>query len=289
MLDEGLHIARLAALELVDGLNLLGAPSPIQEALDTLHLQQTIVSRQPDLPYPDVPKNVRGILDAREAAIYVIADKEARQRWIGGHEIGHFAIREHNAILQFCSEWDLSPAARERLEREANEFTATYLFQGSRFLDECLQLPFSLEMLKDQAMRWGVSIEAAFRRFAEGHPEPVALLVCTPIELVPGGVDIAPGRTRITLRPSSCSGVKLRYIAPSARYRRERPHLKVGQVLNGDHPISKAVAARDSYDWLTIRNHPDPVPASIFFNGYDVLVLLGPQNSHHRLRQSAVS
>src|SRR5690348_15704610 len=133
---EGLRLARMAAIDLIQELDLNGGPSPIDKALQYLRLEQTLVTRRAEMPFPEVPKHVRGILDAREAAIYVLADKEARQRWIGSHEIGHYAIREHNLILQFCSEWDLSLTARAQLEREANEFAATYLFQGRRFVEE---------------------------------------------------------------------------------------------------------------------------------------------------------
>jgi IrrE N-terminal-like domain len=286
---EGLRLARMAAIDLIQELELDGGPSPIDKALQHLRLEQTLVTRRAEMPFPEVPKNVRGILDAREAAIYVLADREARQRWIGSHEIGHYAIPEHNLILQFCSEWDLSPAARKQLECEANEFAATYLFQGRRFIEECLSSRFSLEMLRNQAQAWSVSLEAAFRRFAEEHPQPVALLVCQPIELKPAGVDLVPGATRIVLRSPSCSGVKLRYFAASARFRRERPHVQVGQVLDGNHAISRAVAAGEKYYWLSVEGHGEPMPASMFFNGYDVLVLVGIETAEHRIVRSAIS
>jgi hypothetical protein len=284
MYDEGVRLARLSALKLLQELEVAFPPSPIESALRHFGLQQHFLSRQEELPFIDLPPGVRGALDVPDKSIYVIEGRGVRRRWAGVHEIGHFCLPEHRQLLSFCSVWDLSPLARKQLEREANEFTATFLFQGTAFLRECLALEFSLEMLRNQAIRWHVSFESAFRRYVEGHPQSVALAVCEPIRWqLPGRSSDFQGRIQ--------AGARLRYWSASQSFRRNLGIPEVGQLFEPEHPIAQTMQAgpEELYGDVDYGHRGLRLPLALCFNGYLALALIGLERGFRQGAESAGS
>ncbi len=221
------------ATRLLEELDSDDAPSSVDDALDLYELKQEVVATQLELPY-EVPTDVRGILDMPEKRVFVINTKPVRIRWVGAHEVGHYAIPEHNEILQLCNTFDLSPTARKQLEVEANAFAAEFLFKGDAFAREAQDTRFTIAMLRAISERYGVSYESGFRRFVEQNREPVALLVSKALTIAPQTRD-----GRITLdfgaRPT-----RLRYASYSPTFARRFSFFRIGQDFDATHPISLA-------------------------------------------------
>jgi hypothetical protein len=261
---QGEVLAQREAIKLLERLGRPEPPTPLASALDLHDLSQHFVSKQMELPLPDVTSYVRGVLDAPEKCIYVIEDKHVRRRFVSAHEIGHYVIPEHNALLQICNTWDLRADVRKELEREANAFAAALLSQGGRFCEECLQSDFSLEMLRRQCDRYEISYEAGMRRFVEGHDRPIALAVCKPFATQSG---------------AKANAAVLQYWAASDPYRRGRfPIPETKQRFGPDHFVGNCVqtGAGDYQGELNFTQANVRLPATVFFNSYSVLVLIGP-------------
>jgi hypothetical protein len=80
MYDEGVRLARLSALKLLQELEVAFPPSPIESALGFIGLQQHFLSRQEELPFIDLPPGLRGALDVPDRSIYVIEGQRVRRR-----------------------------------------------------------------------------------------------------------------------------------------------------------------------------------------------------------------
>src|SRR5438477_2339516 len=168
-MDEGKRVARESARALLNELDIQDEPSSVDNAMTFCHLEQHVLPEQLQLPF-DAPADVRGILDLGGMNVFVKGSRTSRIRWVSAHEIGHYAIPEHNEILRFCNTFDLSREARRQLELEANEFAAEFLFQAGRFVEACMSQQFSVTMLRTMSDGFGVSYEAGFRRFVEQNP-----------------------------------------------------------------------------------------------------------------------
>jgi hypothetical protein len=236
--------------------------------LSHFRLDYEYLDRSADVSLPEVPANVRGILDVEDKVIYAVDEKLIRQRWVIAHEIGHWVLHDH--LFRWCSGADLEPTARKQLEREANEFGATLLFQGTRFTNECLRLPFSLDMLRERAREWKVSNEAAFRRFTEQNSGAVALAVCRPI-----GAGGSAFRSRADRASILERGVELTYWTSSPSYRHRGLDLARRQTFSADHVITQAMSSgrSDHYGRVTIGK--TNLPMSMFFTSWSALVIIG--------------
>lgn len=268
-MDDAGRVAREAALELLNEIDAQeDEPSSIESAMTFCRLEQHVLPEQLELPF-DAPPDVRGILDLGGMNVFVKGSRPPRIRWVSAHEIGHYAITEHNEILRFCSTFDLAPEARRQLEIEANIFAAEFLFQGSRFVEACLSQEFSLPMLRTMSDGYGVSYEAGFRRFVEDNPAPVALLVSDVVSAtapqVPDGRLVVDFNTRPT---------RLRYGAYSRAFKRQFAIAKPRQLFEPDHPISQAVAAGTSTGQVTFCQHK--LTLDSFYNQYNVLSIVRP-------------
>ncbi len=268
-MDDAKKVARDAATALLGELDARDdVQSSIEDAMTFCHLEQHVLSEQLELPF-DAPADVRGILDLSGMNVFVKGSRLPRIRWVSAHEIGHYAIPEHNEILRFCNTFDLSPEARRQLEVEANVFAAEFLFQGTRFVEACMSQPFSLAMLRTMSEGFGVSYEAGFRRFVEDNPMPIALLVSAVVKVAPAASN---GRLVVDFPPRP---TRLRYGAYSSGFRRQFGALaQVGQIFEPEHPISQAAATEVSNGQIAFRDRPLTVDS--FYNQYDVLSILRP-------------
>lgn len=108
-----------------------------------------------------------------------------KHRWNEAHEIGHGIIPWHEGILFGDDRQTLTPECHDLMEAEANYAAGQLLFLGSRFREEALSSPPSIELVTKLAKRFGNTITSTLWRFIEeaeqgrpmvalvtGHPHP---------------------------------------------------------------------------------------------------------------------
>jgi Zn-dependent peptidase ImmA (M78 family) len=126
----------------------------------------------------NVPADLRAALSLNDRVVATQAGMgEKRTRFSIFHEIGHSVLPEHRERIFVDNDQTMSWWTKARLEREANQFAADLLFQGSRFTEEALSSPTSLQTPMDLSPKYGASYEASFRRYVERHVVPCAVIV----------------------------------------------------------------------------------------------------------------
>lgn len=173
------------ALDVLDRLGLKDPPVTPEAILDGLNLSTQ------SLPAFDLARltpmqrrqfgSVRGLLSPADRTIYLRDDLSARKgAWLIYHEAGHAFIEWHRRALYLDFDYTLSLAARQRMEREANEFAAHVQFFGSRFAADASDLPFGFGSVLDLASRYNASIESTVHQYIEIQADPVVCLVLQP-------------------------------------------------------------------------------------------------------------
>jgi hypothetical protein len=276
-----------AATDLLRRAGVTGPPTTIPTLLAACELADeqfafTDPYSDQGLPVPlrharaDLRPLVRGMVDVVSKVIYTHRNLGAGQRrFVTLHELGHYVLPWHNSLLQYCSESDLSPAARQTWEREANLFAGACLFQGNRFTEEAARTPFGWPAVRRLAARYEASLEAAARQYTLSREGPCMLL-------------IAGLRPDIADRQEATSGEPLllvRYASVSPAWRRRYGPAGVlapGTPLPWSHPAtsvmlspSRAVLAMP-VDGPLGGDAAWPLRAELLSNGYEVLMLAMP-------------
>jgi len=110
------------------------------------------------------------------------------------HECGHFLLPLHRALNYFCTEADLHPAVRKRVEQEAFLCAAEFLMPRQMFVEDALSLEIGLSAVEQLRYRYEASMEATAIRYANTPPGPCAIVmvaqakngtVATPRDRVP--------------------------------------------------------------------------------------------------------
>lgn len=159
-----------------------GLPTNERKLLKFLGLEQLSFDFAAELGFLKVPETPSGEL---RAALHLGERVVATQSGLGDkrtrfsifHEIAHCVLPEHRSRIFVDTDQTLSFWTKLRFEREANQFAADLLFQGNRFSEQAVGLDTSLATIIDIAPLYGASFEAAFRRYAESHVVPCALIV----------------------------------------------------------------------------------------------------------------
>jgi hypothetical protein len=157
-------------------------PTSETKLLRFLGLEQLSFDFVQELPFLDSPEKppgeLRAALHKGEKVVATQAGMgDKRTRFSIFHEIAHCVLPEHHSRLFVDTDQTLSWWAKVRLEREANRFAADLLFQGRHFSEHALGSDTSLKTAVSLAPLYGASYEAAFRRYAESHVLPCALIV----------------------------------------------------------------------------------------------------------------
>jgi Zn-dependent peptidase ImmA (M78 family) len=157
-------------------------PTDQRKLLNFLGLEQLSFDFMGEVEFIDLSMKPAGeIRAALHLAKRVVATQsgmnDKRERFCVFHEIAHCVLPEHNQRIFVDDEQTLSWWTKFRLEREANQFAADLLFQGSLFSEQALSLDTSIGTVIDLAPQYGASYEAALRRYTETHVMPCALLV----------------------------------------------------------------------------------------------------------------
>jgi hypothetical protein len=122
---------------------------------------------------------IQGLLDrrSREVHIHPRIQRDGHGRFVRLHEVSHDIFDWQRELAYADTELTLSPAIRAMFEREANQGGSELLFQRDVFRDVAAEYEIGIASVVELSEKFGASIRATLRRFAETHREPVAALV----------------------------------------------------------------------------------------------------------------
>lgn len=255
-------------------------PTPESTLLDYLGLKQLSFDfdAEPDFisAAPGISRRVRAALSVDHR---VVATHEGLglkpKRWGVMHEIAHFVLPEHVANLFYDDEKTLSPWASQRLEREANSLAAELVFQGRRFTEESLDLPFSCRTPIELAPKYDASFESAIRRYVERHPLPCAVIVyekCVGI----AAEDLEDERYRVQYTAASDQFKRLYFsaVVSDVEFSQGSDIFKVHGLSQIGNVVSSELCVGKHGDGEWLFN------SELFTNGYKVFqFVIGPEKS----------
>lgn len=133
---------------------------------------------------PKFAKKILGILDYREKSIYLDqSQRPSKKNFVKLHEVTHNVLPWQKDLLGFMDdEQTLAAEVKEVFEREANFGASALLFQLERFEEEAEKFPLSINSPRALAEKFGGSVHAAIRRYAECSKKRCAVLVLHPPE-----------------------------------------------------------------------------------------------------------
>lgn len=129
-------------------------------------------------------RKVYGVLDRREKKIYIEPDlKIYKKNFVKLHEVGHDVLPWQKKTYEFIDDEDtIKSSVTDDFEKEANFFASAALFQLNRFEDFVATLPLELKTTMFLAKKFGSSIHAAIRRYAEHSSKRCSLLILEKVE-----------------------------------------------------------------------------------------------------------
>ena len=122
---------------------------------------------------------VQGLLDrtTREVHLHPSVENDGHGRFVRVHEISHDIFSWQRDLVYADTELMLTPMTRQLFEREANQGASELLFQGDVFREVAAQYDIGMGAVIDLSEKFGASIRATLRRFAETHRGTVAAVV----------------------------------------------------------------------------------------------------------------
>lgn len=112
----------------------------------------------------------------------------SKQTFIRLHETAHGLLpwqRDMYAVVEDC-EQTLNPAVADQFDREANVFASEVLFQLDGYITEATDSEFGIRVPLRLSKKYGASVYASVREYVRKNPNPCAVLVLNPPEIVPG-------------------------------------------------------------------------------------------------------
>lgn len=126
-------------------------------------------------------QKVRGIADLRERVVYVAAEpRDSRRVFVQAHELGHHKLPWHELSAYADDAMSLAPEVEELFDKEANQFAADVLFQGSRFRERARSYAPSFEAIFALADQHGTSRHSTAWRYVQVQDEALALAMYYP-------------------------------------------------------------------------------------------------------------
>lgn len=194
---EDIDLIRKCALGLLTESGLIGVlPTPIDELVDAAglvvadesHLSHDFLRSLPSEVGTPVLKLVEdqellAMLRRDTSEIHLspaISENAKRRVFTLGHEIGHNVIPAHKLLAYGETKATLSPAARLRMEREANQFAAELAFQGDALAVAAADRPIEFDTVTALSRMFGPSIHSTMRRFVETHSSSLLGMVLKP-------------------------------------------------------------------------------------------------------------
>lgn len=101
-----------------------------------------------------------------------------RQRFVLGHEMGHYVLPEHREIFAYLDdEKRLRADVYELYERQANQAAIEILAQGDRLRREADDSALTMDLIGGIADRFAISMQATARRIVEETKQDCALAI----------------------------------------------------------------------------------------------------------------
>jgi hypothetical protein len=136
-----------------------------------------------------VSGKVQGLLDrrSREVHIHPRIQRDGHGRFVRLHEVSHDIFDWQRELAYADTEMTLSHATKVMFEREANQGGSELLFQRDVFRDVAAEYDTNIASIVELSEKFGGSIRATLRRFAETHRDPVAAIVLSrqPVTTIP--------------------------------------------------------------------------------------------------------
>jgi transcriptional regulator with XRE-family HTH domain len=126
-----------------------------------------------------VLNRLQGVIHFRAREIWVNPDMyPLRQRFVYGHEIGHYVLPEHRGLFAYLDdERRLRADVRDLYERQANQAAIELLAQGDRLRREADDSALTMNVIDDLANRYAISMQATARRIVEETKQDCALAI----------------------------------------------------------------------------------------------------------------
>lgn len=136
-------------------------------------------------------RGLRGALDRRERTVHVseLVTHEGRKNFVKLHEVTHDLLPWQQQLVHTDNEETLSPSTNRLFEQEANQGAAELLFQRHGFTHDARSLDVGVASVAHLAQRYGSSLQAAFRRYAETHQDAVQVLCLSKVPNSDGSYD----------------------------------------------------------------------------------------------------
>ena len=136
-------------------------------------------------------RGLRGALDRRERTVHLseLVTHEGRKNFVKLHEVTHDLLPWQQQLVHTDNDETLSPSTNRLFEQEANQGAAELLFQRHGFTHDARSLDVGIASVAHLAQRYGSSLQAAFRRYAETHQDAVQVLCLGPAPHSDGSYD----------------------------------------------------------------------------------------------------
>lgn len=210
---------------------------------------------------------VHAVLDRRRRKVFVDPNitHDGRRRFRALHEVGHAILPSQNAEAHADDNNTLSWLTKIEWERDANQAGSELIFHRERFTKMANEYEVGLASVTELADRFGASIQASLRRYAEFHRLSVAAVA---LDVSPCGAEHEAYRRYEAI----CS--------PSWEQSFERPdqwpRVLDATVFPWVTGASRARLALMEWEgrWIDRDNAPVPLRAEIMSTGFRLLLLL---------------
>lgn len=202
----------------------------------------------------------------RQQNLILLSNKlySKRKRMTIYHECGHDIIPWHQANSFSLRGKDIDPTVHKTIEREAFLAGTEIMYPLKHFINDSLNLPLSLESIKNLADRYNGSFEATCIRYALTNQKIIAIVVVkknTPIEeqvtfhnYHSNGQIIFPNMPAYKkLTRASTAPLRVQYCSRSYRF---------SKFIKSGTEIEKGNIIFDC--WSQQKNQKGEIPASVF-------------------------
>lgn len=121
---------------------------------------------------------LQGALDRRERVVHIsdLVTHDGKRNFVKLHEVVHDLLPHQQQMVYADNQETLSPTIRSMFEQEANQGAAELLFQRDRFTYDARGSEVGVAAVAHLSTRYGASLHATFRRYAETHRFPVLVI-----------------------------------------------------------------------------------------------------------------
>jgi transcriptional regulator with XRE-family HTH domain len=165
-------------------------PTPIDQVMQVARLvstnevilnpeeRRTLRRRFGDL-VDRVLSRLQGVIHFGAREIWINPDMyPLRQRFVLGHEVGHYVLPEHREVFAYLDdERRLRADIYDLFERQANQASIELLAQGDRLRREADDSQLTMAAVDLLAKRYAISMQATARRLVEATKQECALAV----------------------------------------------------------------------------------------------------------------